>query len=81
VEITIVNQLHESTTVHWHAVELESYYDGVALWARGKEVTPMIEPGGSFRVRFTPPRAGTFMYHTHLNDEVQVPGGLSGPLL
>jgi manganese oxidase len=82
VEITIVNQLHESTTVHWHAVELESYYDGVAGWGtRGKEVTPEIQPGQSFRVRFTPPRAGTFMYHAHLNDAVQVPGGLYGPLV
>ena len=34
------------------------------------------EPGRSFRARFTPPRAGTFMYHTHLNDEVQLPAGL-----
>jgi FtsP/CotA-like multicopper oxidase with cupredoxin domain len=82
VEITIVNQLHESTTVHWHSVELESYYDGVAGWgARGKEVTPEIRPGESFRVRFTPPRAGTFMYHTHLHDEEQLPGGLYGPLI
>ncbi len=82
VEITIVNQLHESTTVHWHSVELESYYDGVAGWgARGKEVTPEIQPGKSFLVRFTPPRAGTFMYHTHLHDEEQLPGGLYGPLI
>jgi manganese oxidase len=82
VEITIVNQLHESTAVHWHGVELESYYDGVAGWgARGNEVTPVIQPGESFRVRFTPPRAGTFMYHTHLHDEEQLPGGLYGPLI
>ena len=82
VEIIVVNQLHEPTTVHWHAVELESYYDGVAgFGARGKEITPMIEPGGSFRVQFTPPRAGTFMYHAHLNDEMQIPAGLYGPLI
>jgi FtsP/CotA-like multicopper oxidase with cupredoxin domain len=82
VEITVVNQLHQSTTVHWHSVELESYYDGVAGWgARGKEITPEIQPGGSFRVRFTPPRAGTFMYHTHLHDEEQLAGGLYGPLI
>jgi manganese oxidase len=82
VEITIGNQLHESTTVHWHSVELESYYDGVAGWgARGKEVTPEIKPGELFRVRFTPPRAGTFMYHTHLHDEEQLAGGLYGPLI
>lgn len=82
VEVTIVNQLRESTTVHWHSMELESYYDGVAGWgARGKEVTPEIAPGDSFRARFTPPRAGTFMYHTHMNDMVELPGGLYGPLI
>jgi FtsP/CotA-like multicopper oxidase with cupredoxin domain len=82
VEITVVNQLHESTTVHWHSVEVESYYDGVAGWgARGNRVTPEIQPGHSFLVRFTPPRAGTFMYHTHLHDEEQLSGGLYGPLI
>ena len=82
VDITIVNQLHESTAVHWHAIELESYYDGVAGWgAHGNKVTPAIEPGGSFRIHFTPPRAGTFMYHTHLHDEEQLPAGLYGPLI
>jgi FtsP/CotA-like multicopper oxidase with cupredoxin domain len=82
VEITVVNQLRESTTIHWHSVEVESYYDGVAGWgASGNKVTPEIQPGHSFRVRFTPPRAGTFMYHTHLHDEEQLSGGLYGPLI
>jgi len=82
VEITIVNQLQEPTAVHWHGIELESYYDGVVGWGTdGRKITPAIEPGGSFRVRFTPPRAGTFIYHTHLNDEVQLGSGLYGPLI
>lgn len=82
VEITVVNQLHEPTAVHWHGMELESYYDGVVGWgARGSDLTPTIAPGQSFCVRFTPPRAGTFMYHTHLDDEVQLAGGLYGPLI
>ena len=82
VEITVANELHEATTVHWHGVELESYYDGVAGWdGSGARVAPRIEPGHSFLVRFTPPRAGTFIYHTHLNDAAQLPGGLYGPLL
>ena len=60
VEITIVNQLSEPTAVHWHGMELESYYDGVAGWGiRGHELTPTIAPGQSFCARFTPPRAGT----------------------
>jgi FtsP/CotA-like multicopper oxidase with cupredoxin domain len=82
VEITVVNQLREPTAVHWHGIELESYYDGVVGWgARGSETTPAIEPGKSFQVRFTPPRAGTFIYHTHMNDEAQMFGGLYGPLI
>ena len=82
VEITVLNQLREATTVHWHGMELESYYDGVADWgAQGNQVTPMINPGATFRVRFTPPRAGTFMYHTHLHDQAQLSGGLYGPLI
>ena len=81
-EITVVNQLQQSTSIHWHGMELESYYDGVPGWGtKSNEVTPAIKPGGSFVVRFTPPRAGTFMYHTHLNDEAQISGGLYGPLI
>jgi FtsP/CotA-like multicopper oxidase with cupredoxin domain len=82
VEITVVNQLREPTAVHWHGIELESYYDGVVGWgARGSEITPAVEPGKSFQVRFTPARAGTFIYHTHMNDEAQLFGGLYGPLV
>jgi len=82
VEITVVNQLHEPTAVHWHGMELESYYDGVVGWGTdGHKITPAIEPGGSFQVRFTPPRAGTFIYHAHMNDEVQLGEGLYGPLI
>jgi FtsP/CotA-like multicopper oxidase with cupredoxin domain len=82
VDIEVVNQLHEATTVHWHGVELQSYYDGVSGWdGDGSRVTPRIEPGHSFHARFTPVRAGTFIYHTHLNDEVQLSGGLYGPVI
>ena len=73
VEITLVNRLPEATAIHWHGMELESYYDGVHGWSgAGVRVTPMIEPGESFVVRFTPPRAGTFIYHTHLHDRRQL---------
>lgn len=82
VAITVVNQLSEPTAVHWHGIELESYYDGVVGWGRrGRKITPAIQPGHSFRVKFTPPRAGTFMYHTHLHDKVQLGAGLYGPIV
>jgi FtsP/CotA-like multicopper oxidase with cupredoxin domain len=82
VEITLVNQLAEATAIHWHGIELESYYDGVHGFSGvGSHVAPMIEPGGRFVVRFTPPRAGTFIYHTHLHDYRQLSSGLYGPIV
>ena len=81
VEIALVNRLPEPTAIHWHGIELDSYYDGVHGWSGvGKRVTPLIDPGGSFVVRFTPPRAGTFIYHTHMHDH-QLASGMYGALI
>ena len=82
VEITISNQLKETTAVHWHGIELESYYDGVPGWSgESAQTTPPIPPGGTFQARMTPPRAGTFIYHTHWHDAGQLISGLYGPLI
>jgi len=82
VEITVVNQLREPTAIHWHGIELDSYYDGVPGWGgSGEQVTPPIAPGQSFVARFAPPRAGTFIYHTHWHNFLQLTGGLYGPLI
>jgi len=82
VEIEIRNALQEPTAVHWHGIELDSFYDGVGGYGgTGSTVTPMIEPGKSFVVRFTPPRAGTFIYHSHYRDVQQVSTGLYGALI
>ena len=81
VEVTVVNHLTEPTTIHWHGLELDSYYDGVVGGGDGNQVTPAIPPGGSFVARFTPNRAGTFIYHTHASDPGQLPGGVYGGLI
>ncbi len=82
VEITVLNKLSEPTSVHWHGIELESYYDGIAGWSgRPGHIAPMVQPGSSFVVTFTPPRAGTFIYHTHLDDIRQLSSGLYGPII
>jgi manganese oxidase len=82
VEITVLNKLPEPTSVHWHAMELESYYDGIAGWSGTPgHIAPMIQPGASFVATFTPPRAGTFIYHTHLDDIRQLSSGLYGPII
>ena len=81
-EIEVVNQLKEPTTVHWHGIELESPYDGVPDWSgAGKQTTPPIAPGGSYVARMTPPRAGTFIYHSHWHEQKQLGEGLTGPLI
>ena len=81
-DIVVHNRAREATSVHWHGIELESWSDGVAGWSsRGAAMAPAIAPGDSFTARLTLPRAGTFIYHTHLNDVAQVTGGAAGPLL
>jgi FtsP/CotA-like multicopper oxidase with cupredoxin domain len=82
VEITVVNKLPEPTSVHWHGMELESYYDGIAGWSGTPgHIAPMILPGASFVAKFTPPRAGTFIYHTHIDDIRQLSSGLYGAII
>jgi FtsP/CotA-like multicopper oxidase with cupredoxin domain len=82
VAITVVNQLSEPTTVHWHGIELESYYDGIPGWSgSGTRTAPFIAAADSFTAVFTPRLAGTFMYHAHADDIHQLTAGLYGPLI
>jgi FtsP/CotA-like multicopper oxidase with cupredoxin domain len=82
VGITVVNELSEATAVHWHGIELDSYYDGVAGFAGSPgRIAPAIAPRDSFEARFTPPRAGTFMYHPHADEVRQQQAGLSGAIV
>jgi len=62
VEIEVVNRMKEPTAIHWHGIELESYYDGVPNWTGTPEqTTPAVEPGKSFVARMAPPHPGTFI--------------------
>lgn len=80
--ITVVNRSRQPTAVHWHGMELESFYDGVAGWSgAGARVAPVIAPGDSFVAHMTPPRAGTFIYHTHAGELAQLTGGLYGAMI
>jgi FtsP/CotA-like multicopper oxidase with cupredoxin domain len=82
VEIELVNRSTQPTAIHWHGIELESYYDGVAGWTgTTQQTTPPVNPGESFVVRMVPPRAGTFIYHTHWHDQDQLENGIYGPLI
>ena len=81
-EITVINAGRSATTIHWHGIEIESVYDGIGGWSGwGKRVAPILAPGDSFVVRLTPPRAGTFIYHTHVEEAEQMAAGLFGALI
>jgi FtsP/CotA-like multicopper oxidase with cupredoxin domain len=76
VRITVVNKLGEDTTVHWHGIRLPNAMDGVP----GLTQKP-IQPGASFVYEFTPPDAGTFWYHPHVDTLQQLGRGLAGALI
>ncbi len=81
-DVTVVNHLDGATGVHWHGLELESASDGVAGWSQtGDRRFAAIQPGDSFVAHLTQPRAGTFIYHTHLDDATQLMSGLYGPIV
>ncbi len=81
-DIVVRNATDKPTAIHWHGLELESYSDGVAGWSgSGANLAPAIAPGASFTAHLTLKRAGTFIYHTHLNDIEQITGGLYGALI
>ncbi len=80
--IRVLNRTAVPTAVHWHGLEIQSPYDGVVgLGGYSGSPAPPILPSDSFEVRVTPPRSGSFMYHTHMQELFQQSGGLWGPLL
>lgn len=83
VRITMENRMPYPGAVHWHGIEVQdSYVDGVPGWSGSAEHrAPMVMPGDSFVVEFTPPRAGTFIYHSHSNEYFQISAGLAAPLI
>jgi FtsP/CotA-like multicopper oxidase with cupredoxin domain len=82
VRILIHNNLNEQSGVHWHGLEIASYPDGVADFSGvGDKIMPPIPPGGTFAAEFTPPRSGTFPYHSHLHEMRQIASGMYGAII
>lgn len=69
------NNLHEPTLIHWHGIRLPASMDGTG------EVQSPVQPGDTFEYRFVVPDAGTFWYHSHHNETVQVERGMYGALI
>lgn len=82
VRINVVNTLSEATGIHWHGLEIESFPDGVPDWSGMRDrIMPPIAPNDSFVAAFTPPRSGTFPYHSHLNERHQISSGMYGAII
>jgi len=73
VRIYVTNRLPEKTSVHWHGQRLPNGMDGVSGLSQ-----PPIEPGKTFMYEFEAKRPGTFMYHPHADEMLQMAMGLMG---
>jgi FtsP/CotA-like multicopper oxidase with cupredoxin domain len=76
VRIFVTNKLPEHTTVHWHGMRVPNGMDGV-----GGLTQPYIEPGQTFVYEFVARDSGTFMYHPHADEMVQMAMGMMGSLV
>ncbi|MFK0377347.1 multicopper oxidase family protein [Pandoraea sp. NPDC090278] len=73
VRLYVTNRLPEATSVHWHGQRLPNGMDGVAgLNQRA------IAPGQTYVYEFEAKRPGTFMYHPHADEMMQMAMGLMG---
>src|SRR5215468_10565142 len=73
VRIFVTNRLPEHTTVHWHGMLVPNGMDGV-----GGVTQPHIDPGKTFLYEFELTRSGSFMYHPHSDEMVQMAMGMMG---
>jgi len=60
VRILVENRLPESTSMHWHGLEVPIEQDGVPYVSQKP-----IAPGETFTYEFTVHQEGTFFYHAH----------------
>jgi FtsP/CotA-like multicopper oxidase with cupredoxin domain len=73
VRIFVTNRLPEHTTIHWHGQRLPNGMDGV-----GGLNQHAIPPGKTYVYEFMAKRPGTFMYHPHADEMVQMAMGMMG---
>jgi FtsP/CotA-like multicopper oxidase with cupredoxin domain len=73
--VKVKNELDEPTVIHWHGIRLPASMDGTG------EVQQPIQPGESFEYSFVVPDAGTFWYHSHHNETIQMERGMYGALI
>ncbi len=76
VRVFVTNRLPEHTTIHWHGILLPNGMDGV-----GGLNQPHIPAGKTYVYEFVMKHSGTFMYHPHSDEMVQMAMGMMGSLV
>ncbi len=73
VRVLVTNKLGEHTTIHWHGLLVPNGMDGI-----GGVTQPQIAPGETWAYEFTLQQHGTFMYHPHADEVLQMALGMMG---
>ena len=73
LRLFVTNKLPENTTIHWHGQRLPNGMDGV-----GGLTQPQIPVGKTYVYEFVAQRPGTFMYHPHADETLQMAMGMMG---
>jgi manganese oxidase len=73
IRILVTNKLPEPTSIHWHGIYLPNGMDGVSGLTQ-----PHIKPGQTFVYEFVLRQSGSYMYHPHADETVQMAMGMMG---
>ncbi|GIV80293.1 MAG: hypothetical protein KatS3mg050_4687 [Litorilinea sp.] len=76
VRVVLKNELPTATSIHWHGIPLPNAMDGVPPFTQEP-----VQPGETFTYEFTAPPAGSFMYHSHVDTDLQIMAGLYAPFI
>lgn len=74
--VHFTNRLPESTTIHWHGLEVPATMDGSNL-----SQLEVPGNGGTFRYEFKLLKPATYWYHPHIRSNEQIEKGLYGALV
>lgn len=75
LRVLFTNLLPEPTTVHWHGLRIPAGMDGTS------SVQAPVQPGECFEYILPLPDAGTYWYHAHAHETVQMERGMYGGIV
>lgn len=76
LRVVFTNHLPAPTTIHWHGMNVPAAMDGTPGFSQAP-----VPPGQSFIYQFVVRQAGTYIYHTHVDDLNQLDRGLYGAVV